>query len=143
MKAIAINGLLIGLVMLVVTFSLNFVTISIFPEYQTIYENTKIFRAPDDPLLMLYLLFPFALGWALAWVWGRIKQELSGSLLQDAWNFSLGFLFVIAIPTFLVNIGSFNLPVIMMISWLLTSYINGFLAALILGKLDAPLGERA
>lgn len=73
--------------MLVATFSINFITISIFPEFQTIYENMEIFRAADDPLFMLYLGFPFALGLALAWVRDLIKHEFSGSLLKIAWNF--------------------------------------------------------
>lgn len=130
------NGLLVGVAMLIVTFAINFATISVFPEFQEIYENTEIFRSPDDPLLMLYLLFPFTLGLALAWVWGRIKQDFSGALARDSWNFSLLFLAVAGVPTFLINTGSFNLPLAMMLSWLVTTYINGYVAALILGKLD-------
>lgn len=132
------NGLLVGAAMLIATFAINFATISVFPEFQQIYENTEIFRAPDDPLLMLYMLFPFALGMALAWVWGRTKKGFSGALARDSWNFSLIFLAVVGLPTFLINTGSFNLPLAMMLSWLFTTYINGYIAALILGKLDPP-----
>ena len=138
MKIVIKNGLAVGVAILVATFLINFITISIFPEFQIVYENTEIFRGPDDPVMMLYLGFPFALGFALAWVWGRAKQEFPGSLFSSAWKFSLVFLAVVGVPTFLIQIGSFNLPFLMMISWLLTTYVNGYLAALILGKLDPP-----
>ncbi len=138
MKNVIKNGLIVGICVLIATFAINYVTISIYPNFQNIYENTQIFRGVDDPLMMVYLVFPFALGFALAWGWGRIKHEFSGSSLKNAWNFSLVFLVVVAVPTFLIQLGSFNLPVMMMISWMLTTYINGYIAALILGWLDPP-----
>ena len=132
------NGLLLGLAVLIATFTINFVTIYIFPEIQTIYETPEIFRGPDDPLLMIYMVFPFSLGLALAWIWERIKQEFSGTVGKIAWDFSLVFLLVVGMPSFFIQFGSFNLPLTMMISWLLTSYVNGFIAGLILGKLSPP-----
>ncbi|NKB35293.1 MAG: hypothetical protein GKR91_19520 [Pseudomonadales bacterium] len=138
MKTIISNGLIIGVATLVATFVINFITISIFPEFQTIYENTDIFREADDPLFMLYLLFPFALGFALAWVWNRVKHLFSGSLFKISWDFSILFLVVVGVPTFLIQLGSFNLPVMMMLSWLFTTYVNGYIAALILSKLNPP-----
>ncbi len=71
------NGFIIGIAMLIVTFAINFISIN--SGYQSIYENTAIFRSPDDPLMLVYVGFPFVFGFAVAWMWHRIKHEFSAT----------------------------------------------------------------
>ena len=137
MKKIFTTGLAAGIAMLAVgMLIINPVFMRLFPEFQAIYENPAIFNAMDDPLMSLFFVYPIVLGFALAWVWNRTKQLFTGSVWQAGFNFGLAYFFVAALPAFFINLGSFNIPAMMVVSWTVMSFVNGIVGGWVLAKLN-------
>lgn len=137
MKKVFTTGLVAGIAMIVVNMLiLNPLFMKLFPEFQSIYENTVIFNAIDDPLMSLFFVYPIVLGFALAWVWDKTKQLFSGDVLKDGCNFGLIYFFVAGLPVFFINYGSFNLPLMMIVSWTTMTLLNGIVSGLVFAKMN-------
>jgi len=135
MKKILWTGLAAGVAMLVVNFIINPLFNAIFPSLQDAYMN-PVFRPWDDPLMMLFFLYPILLGLALAFVWDKTKHLFKKSPLQNGLNFGLIFFLVGGIPNFLINYSSFNLPLVMILTWTVMGLVNGLIAGFVLAKLN-------
>lgn len=129
MKKILWIGLLAGLLMVILAFILNVIFAMIFPGFQEIYKNSEIFITDmASGRGLLFWVYPFALGIALAWLYTKLKVK---SALEFAWIY-----FVVgALPGFLINVGSFNLPVMMIVTWTVMSFLNGWLAGFVFKKM--------
>lgn len=135
MKKIIWTGLVAGIAMAVVNMLLNPLIYALFPGLQEAYM-TPVFRPWDDPLMMLFFLYPIVLGLALAYVWDRIKKLCHHTPWRAGINFGIIFFLVSGLPTFLINYSSFNLPLEMILSWTFMSAVNGFVAGLTLAYLN-------
>ena len=128
-------GVVAGLAMTIIGFLVNIVFGTLYPNLQALYEDTAIFIAMDSMRSLLFWVYPFVLGIALAWVFPMLRQKLN---TQNPLNASLRFAwiyFVIAaLPAFFINLGSFNLPIAMIASWTVMSFLNGWAAGFIFVK---------
>ena len=95
-----------------------------------------VFRPWEDPIMMLFFLYPIALGLALAWVWEKTKQLFHKNYLNSGLTFGLIYFFVAGIPAFIINFSSFNLPFFMILSWTIMGLVDGLLAGIILARLN-------
>ncbi len=123
-------GLLAGLAMSVVGFLLNFVFAWIFPAFQAIYNNTDIFLPMAGGRGLLFFVYPFALGIGLAFLYEMLNKKA-----KQPFAFAGVYFFISAVPAFFINVGSFNLPVMMVVTWTIMSYINGLVAGLLFRKM--------
>lgn len=121
-------GLIAGVLILVLGFLLNFVFGWIFPDFQAIYTDTNIFLPMDGGRGLLFFVYPFALGLGLAWLYGMLKKSLPKDSVKASFEFAWVYFLVAAIPAFFINVGSFNLPVMMIVTWTIMSYLNGWIA---------------
>lgn len=135
MKKIFLSGLAAGIAMVVVNMALNLVFNVIFPDLQKSYMN-PIFRPWNDPIMMLFFLYPIALGFGLSFVWDKTKKLFSKSCCWNGINFSLIYFAVSGIPSFLINFSSFNLPLVMILTWTVMGLVDGVVAGLVLAKLN-------
>ena len=136
MKKIIWTGLVAGVAMAIVNAALNPLFNALFPWLQDAYMSNPVFRPWDDPIMMLFFLYPIVLGLGLAYVWDKTKKLFKGSVTTKGLNFGLTYFIVLVIPMFLINYSSFNLPLLMILSWTLMSLVNGFVAGLVLAKLN-------
>jgi hypothetical protein len=137
MKKILGYGLLVGVLMIVVNSLLNLIFGWIFPSFNAIYQNTEIFKAMNDPMMFLFWLYPIVLGIAFAWVWNKSKRSFKAkSACIKGLHFSLIYLAIAAIPAFFINAGSFNLPTMMVFTWTIQSFANGWVAGWALARLN-------
>jgi len=136
MKNIFLTGLIAGIAMIVANMILNPIFEMVFPGLQAAYMGNPAFRPWQDPIMMLFFLYPIALGMALAWVWTKTKHLFAKSSLKNGLNFGMVYFFVAGIPTFLINFSSFTFPLAMIFSWSLMGIIDGFVAGLVLAKLN-------
>ena len=136
MKKILWTGLLAAVAMIVVNMLLNPIFNALFPALQEQYEGNPVFRPWDDPVMMLFWLYPLALGIALAWIWDKTKQLFSGTIWCKGVEFGLIFFFVYGLPAFLINFSSFNFPFVMILTWTIMSFLNGMVAGVVLAKLN-------
>ncbi len=135
MKKIFLTGLAAGITMSVVNMILTPTFGVIFPNLQEAYIN-PVFRPWDDPIMMLFFLYPILLGFGLAFVWDKTKALFKKSTLCNAIDFGLIYMFVIAVPSFLINFSSFTFPVTMILTWTIMGIFNGFVAGFVLAKLN-------
>lgn len=137
MKKILLWGVVAGIAMFVVNMALNFVYNWIYPSFAAIYADTTIFRSWEDPLMALFWLYPLALGLGLAWVWSHTKVLLKkDTTFYAGLKFGWAYFVVAIIPVFLINVSSFNLPVLMVASWSEMSLFNGVVAGWIFAKFN-------
>ena len=73
MKKVVISGLVTGIVMLIVGLGMGPISNYLFPKVITEYQNPQLFRAWTDPIMSLYFLHPFLVGFILAWIWNKTK----------------------------------------------------------------------
>jgi len=121
--------------MVAVNMALNPIFAAIFPDLQKSYMN-PIFRPWNDPIMMLFFLYPIALGLGLSFVWDKTKKLFSKSACQNGVYFGLIYFCVSGIPAFLINFSSFNLPLIMILTWTIMGLIDGLVAGCVLAKLN-------
>ena len=135
MKKILWTGLVAGIAMALVNALLNPLLNVIFPWLKDAYMN-PVFRPWEDPIMMLFFLYPIVLGFALAFVWDKAKGLFKKSVCRNGINFGLIYFCVAGIPGFLINFSSFNLPFSMILSWTIMGLINGLVAGCILAKIN-------
>jgi len=134
-KKILWTGLLAGVLMIAVSMILNLIYTWIFPTFDAIYANTAIFRPMDSPLMMMFWVYPLALGIGLAWVWGYTKNIFKkDTTFWAGLKFAWAYFVVAAIPAFFINASSFNLPLMMIGTWVEMSFFNGLVAGLVFAK---------
>jgi hypothetical protein len=95
-----------------------------------------VFRPWEDPLMMLFFLYPVVLGFGLSFVWDRTRQLFRNGPWQNGISFGLIYFCVAGIPAFLINFSSFNLPLLMILSWTIMGLVDGIVAGCILAKLN-------
>lgn len=131
-----LRGLLAGLVILIVSMIVDYLFRLAVPALQMEYENTSIFRAWSDPLMSLYFLYPFILGVLLAWIWGSVKSVISGSTLrQRAMRFGFSIWIILSIPGMLITYASFQVSLIMVVSWSIGSLLSLLAASCLLSRM--------
>ena len=131
------TGVLAGVLMILVNLVINVFYSWAFPGFQAIYENTVIFRAMDDPLMMMFWFYPLVLGVCLAWVWGYTKNVFKkDTVFWAGFKFGLAYFVVAGIPVFIINLSSFNLPFWMIFSWADMTAANGLVAGWVFAKFN-------
>ena len=131
MKKILWTGLLAGVLMIIVSVLWNFIFSLAFPSFDSIYQNTTIFRSISDPLMSLFWIYPLVLGIGLSWIWSRTKGIFKKDTLFNA---GLKFGWAYFVIAFIINVSSFNLPVMMILTWTLMNLFNGFIAGWVFAK---------
>ena len=135
MKNKIIYGLLAGLAMLIVGLAISQVFSRIFPGINAEYANAAIFRPWTDPLMQLYFLYPFVLGIILAFFWGMVNGMIKGNnIWLKGINFGLGYFVLAGIPGMLISYATFQVSLILIISWLVSGLINGIVAGWIFAR---------
>ena len=135
MKKIFWTGLVTGIAMAIVNMLLNPILNAIFPMLKTAYM-IDAFRPWDDPIMMLFFLYPIVLGFGLAWIWDKTKQLFTGSTFCKVKDFGLIYFFVAVLPVFFINFSSFTFPFVMILSWSIMATVNGFVAGFVLVKMN-------
>lgn len=135
MKKILWTGLVAGIAMMLVNMALNPVFDALFPWLKGAYMN-PVFRPWQDPIMMLFFVYPILLGLGLSFVWDKTKQLFTKSACQNGINFGLIYFVVGGIPTFFINYSSFSLPFVMILTWTIMGLVNGLVAGCILARLN-------
>jgi hypothetical protein len=133
-KKVLGSGLLAGLVLFLASMVVAQVFKMIFPAINEEYQNINLFRAPTDPLMLLFFLHPFLLGIILAWLWAKTKS-IFGENLKGGINFGVTYWIIATIPGMFATYTSmpYSLPIVL--SWLVGGLVEAILAGIIFQKL--------
>jgi hypothetical protein len=107
-KKIITGGITGGAILFILFFSFNMIMNMVIP-----YDITKFggMRAMNDPVMLLFFLYPFVVAFAQAVLFDSVQDSLKGTPVQKGLRFS-GLLFVImTIPSLFVMATSMDWPV--------------------------------
>lgn len=130
------NGLIVGFINLGLGFAFNFVIEKLIPSLAKDYQNIALFRPWNDPLMMIYFFYPFIAGFVLFYLWGLIKNQLLGSDLKKAFRFASIYFLIATIPGMFISYTTFQVSLLMILSWTLSGFIQVFIAGFIFTKLN-------
>ena len=133
MKNVLIPGIIAGIVILVVSTITSYFTQMLF-SYNVL--TLDGIRAVNDPIMMLFFLYPFVLGLAIAYLYDFAKTSFKGNALQK--GVSLGFIawIVSAIPSAFVVFTSMTYPMGFTVDMVIGSLISMLVAGLVIAKLS-------
>jgi hypothetical protein len=135
MKKVLI-GLLAGLVMMVVWFGFSQLFSFVFPGLATEYQSA-MFRPWSDPLMMLYFLYPFVLGIALSFFWAMAKGMFKGNnAFERGLKLAFMYLVIATIPGMLITYSSFQISLLMTVSWAVNGFIEVFAGGVVFAWLS-------
>lgn len=133
MKKIIKQGLMIGIANLLVWFLLSQVLNLLIPSLAKEYQNNSLFRPWTDPLMMTFFLYPFILGFVLAYFWNTFGNQFQGKTrAQKALNFTKFYFLIATVPGMFVSYTSFQVSALMIVSWTLAGLLETFVAGYIL-----------
>jgi hypothetical protein len=135
MKKIILPGIISGIIMLIVGFAISNLFM-LFPQVNADYHNPGVMRSFSDPIMSLYFLYPFVLGIALAWFWNKAKSLFIGSVAKRGFDFAVALFWISTIPGMLISYSSFPLSFLTIVSWIVSGFINAYLAGLIFTKMN-------
>jgi len=135
MKKIMTLGIIVGIVNLVVGILLSQVYNFVFPSIALEYINPALFRPWSDPLMSLFFLYPFVLGFVLAWVWDKTKKLFEAkSEFERACKFGGAYWVIAGIPGMLITYSSFQVSLLMVLAWTISGFVEAVVAGFIFVK---------
>jgi len=112
----------------------NMLSPSIPGEYQQ-----SIFRPWDDPIMSLFFVYPFALGFFAAIFYEKVKDAFDEETFLRKGAHYGGLLWLITgVPALIINYSTFNLSPMMILSWT----FSGLVVMLLGGVLIAWVYEK-
>ena len=136
MKKIVVPGLIAGAVMLIVGMILNWLWGVLFPSISSEYQNTAIFRPFTDPLMSYIFIHPFVVGLILAWVWDKTKGLFrQRDVFWRCCQFATAY-WVVTIPGMLISYSSFQVSLMLIITWSLTILGQVIAAGYVFAKME-------
>jgi len=135
MKQILVPGLVAGVILVIVSFVLSMTYTAVFPQIMTEYVN-GMFRPWTDPLMMAFYAYPIVLGIALAWVWGKTKKLIKGTMIQRGVMFGLAYFVVVGIPGMFATYTTFDMSLLMVSTWAFSGLVNEIVAGIIFARMN-------
>lgn len=129
------KGLIVGVINLVVGMGLNYVLQALFPALALEYQNTALFRPWSDPLMMLFLAYPFVLGIAAAYLWSIVGTKFTDNAYKKAFGFAKLYLIIATIPGMFASYTCFQASFLMILSWVLSGFVQVYIAGLVFAKM--------
>ena len=129
MKKVVIPALVAAIGMIAAGIVISYLFNLLFPSLKAEYQNTLLFRPWKDPLMYLMFIQPFLLAVALTWGWDKIKTLFQGTIGRKAFNFTLIMLVISILPGMLMSVSSFQISVLMTLTWTISSFFQVWLAA--------------
>jgi hypothetical protein len=127
------RGVVAGVVALVASMGVGMLVGALVPGLAAEYGNTQMFRPYNDPLMYLFYVSPLLTGVILAWVYVKVSKLIGGG---DWWRrggrFGLAYFVVASLPGMFISYTSFNVSMVMVLSWTLSSLVQAIVMGLVL-----------
>lgn len=108
LKQILIGGILAGIVIEVISMTFSWLTQSIWQ-----YNVLKLagMRTINDPVSILFFVYPWVLGFALVCVYLYFEKALEGNYIAKGWKFGLLMWVVVSISSAFLVFASMDYPI--------------------------------
>jgi hypothetical protein len=130
-KNIVVAGLTGGTLLFILLFGLNMIMNKLIA-----YDISKFngMRPMDDPVMMLFFVYPFVIAFAAAYVYDAVHPALQGSVVQKGVLFGVILLVIVAIPSNFAMYTSMDWPVTFYIGNLIWAVIGFLLTGIIFAR---------
>lgn len=135
MQKVIVNGLIAGVVLLIVSVGILYVALRTLPAIMEEYYNTDVFRG-DGSRSMLYYVHPFILSLALSWFWERFKGLFKGSFIFRGLELGIVYGLIAILPTMWITFSAINVSEMMVLSWWAYGVIQASVVGIILARLN-------
>jgi len=129
MKKIIWPGIILGIIILAINMIVSYLFMLI-PSVNADYTS-EFMRNWQDPIMMLFFLYPFILGIVFAWLWAKTKTCFKGT--NRGCYFGWMLFFLTTVPGMWVTYTSFKFSILTILSWtisgLISAKISGFFLA--------------
>jgi hypothetical protein len=131
-KKIAVAGLVGGMLLFVLLFGLNIIMNKLIA-----YDIAKFngMRLMDDPVMMLFFIYPFVLAFAAAYVYDAVHPALPGSGMRKGVSFGILLLVIVAIPSNFAMYTSMDWPVMFYIGNLIWAVLGFLLTGIVFARI--------
>ena len=133
MKNIVLPAILAGIILLLLSYVIIFITIQFFPEMVEEYYNPVFW--PGEDRAMLFYAHPFILSFALSWIWNKFKSNLVGDWHIRGAKLGIIYGFAATLPAMWITFSAMNVSFFMVISWLY-GFLQAIVAGLILARMN-------
>lgn len=127
-------GLIAGGVNLALGLGINLFVSLVLPGVASEYQNSALFRPWSDPLMLVYFVYPFILGVVLAYLWGRMREQFSGTVRERAIQFGKLYFMIATIPGMFITYTSMQISLLMVLVWAVTGLAQGIAAGWVFAK---------
>lgn len=135
MKRALIAGSTAGVILLIMSLSLFFLQVKVFPELANLYWS-DMFRWSDASTDWMFYAHPFIVSFALKWFWERYKDVFTGGKVLKAFEVALVYGIIAMVPVLWMTYSAMNLPLILVLSWLVYGILQAFVAGLVFSWLN-------
>ena len=135
MKKVLIAGFTAGVVLLVMSLALFFLQVKVFPDLADMYWS-DMFRWSDASTDWMFYAHPFIVSFALKWFWERYKDVFTGGTVLKAFEVALVYGIIAMVPVLWMTYSAMNLPLILVLTWLVYGILQAFVAGLVFSWLN-------
>ena len=137
LKQIIVAGFIVGFIIILIDIVIGGIFQLILP--YDIFELGGM-RTIDDPIMMLFFIHPWILGFSLSFVYSYFGKALNGNYIAQGWKFGLLMWIVIFVPyTFLV-FTSMEYPIGFYINSIIPPFFYMILSGVVISNIFEGLG---
>ena len=130
-KQIIVAGFIVGFIIMLIDIVIGGIFQLILP--YDIFELGGM-RTIDNPIMMLFFIHPWILGFSLSFVYSYIVKALNGNYIAKGWKFGLLMWIVIFVPyTFLV-FASMEYPIGFYVNSIIPPFFYMILSGIVIAK---------
>ncbi len=134
MKKALIAGFTAGVVLLLLSLGMIYLSIYLFPKMTEEYFS-PVFRV-SGKVDGLFYIHPFVVSFALKWFWERYKGLFTGPVLLRAIEVALVYGVVAMLPVLWLTFSAIDISLQMVITWFIYGVVQAFVAGIIFAKLN-------
>ncbi len=135
MKKVLIAGFTAGIVLLLVSLGLLYLSIFLFPSVTEEYFS-PVFRWSSGHTDWLFYAHPFILSFSLKWFWERYKEIFEGNLIVRAIEVALVYGIVAMVPVLWLTYSAIDVSLTVVLTWLAYGIVQAFIAGLVFAKIN-------
>jgi hypothetical protein len=133
LKKIIIPGIAAGIVMFIVTMAISAIMQALF-QYNVL--ELAGMRTINDPIMILFFLYPFVLAFAMAIAYSSLQKSFDGSLANKGIKFGLLVWIIAGIPSAFLVFSSMSYPLGFTLNSIISTLLAMLAGALIIARLN-------
>ncbi len=131
-KKFLLGGIASGILILILGLAVSAIVATVLP-----YDAATLpgMRAVTDPLMTLFFLYPFVLGFVATYVYGAVKGSFVGNYIQRGKKFGLLFWLLAGLPSIFIVFTSMDYPIGFTVAQIIASVLYSLGAGMLIARI--------